>query len=203
MYIPALNEVTDKKEIVAFMQQYSFATIVTVKDNFQTATHLPFTVELDNEDLILTSHFARANKQWEEIEQQQVLVIFSEPHAYISPSHYEKELNVPTWNYMAVHVYCKGTIITEQATSFQLLESMINTYEPAYKKQFDSLPIDFKLKMLKGIVPFQLKVNSIEAKKKISQNKTLAEQNRIADSLLQSTLSVEQEIGRLMKKNLF
>jgi transcriptional regulator len=202
MYIPALNEITDKKEIVAFMQQYSFATIVTVKDNFQTATHLPFTISIENDELILTSHFARANKQWEEIEQQQVLVVFAEPHAYISPTHYEKELNVPTWNYMAVHVYCKGKIIADIAGSFEMLETMITTYEPAYKKQWDSLPIEFKNKMIKGIVPFQLKVNKIEAKKKISQNKTIAEQTRIAESLLQSNLSVEQEIGQLMKKNL-
>lgn len=90
MYIPKLYAMTDETEVLSFMQRYSFATIVTVKDSLQTATHLPFTISKRNDTIILTSHFAKANPQWQEITSNKVLVIFDEPHAYISPKHYDK-----------------------------------------------------------------------------------------------------------------
>jgi transcriptional regulator len=154
MYIPKHYLTTDKEEILNFIRTYSFATIITVKDNFQTATHLPFVVmETDNE-IILTGHFAKANPQWEQIPENKVLVVFTEPHAYISPKHYDSEMSVPTWNYIAVHVYGKGRIITEQEESVAVLETMIDHFEKAYKTQWDKLPLDFKTKMLNGIVAF-------------------------------------------------
>lgn len=67
MYIPKLNRTTDQEEIIAFMQKYSFATIITVKDNYQTATHLPFIISKREDKIILTSHFAKANPQWQEL----------------------------------------------------------------------------------------------------------------------------------------
>ena len=79
MYIPKINLATDRDEIVSFMKQFSFATIVTAKDNIPIATHLPFLVSLNGENIVLTSHFAKANEQWKGIENHDALVIFSEP----------------------------------------------------------------------------------------------------------------------------
>jgi transcriptional regulator len=87
------------------MKRYSFATIITAKNSFPIGTHLPFVVTTINDSLVLTSHFARANEHWQEIENSKVLVIFSEPHAYISAKNYDKKLNVPTWNYISIHAY--------------------------------------------------------------------------------------------------
>src|SRR4051812_37753472 len=101
MYIPKINLIGDQEEILGFMRQFSFATIVTAKDNLPVATHLPFIVSVDGDQVTLTAHFAKANNQWADIENNQVLVIFTEPHAYISPKNYDKELNVPTWNYLS------------------------------------------------------------------------------------------------------
>lgn len=105
MYIPNHYAIPHQAESIAFMKQYSFATLVTVKEGFPTATHLPFTISQKEEKILLRSHFAKANFQWKEIEESSCLVIFSQPNAYISPKYYEKELNVPTWNYVAVHAY--------------------------------------------------------------------------------------------------
>jgi len=96
LYIPKINLETDREKIVAFMQRFSFATIITAKNNLPVATHLPFLVTIREDNVILTSHFAKANNHWSDIENDKVLVIFSEPHAYISPKNYGKELNVPT-----------------------------------------------------------------------------------------------------------
>ena len=108
MYTPQHFKLQDYPEIVSFAKKYSFATIVTVKDNFQTATYLPFILQEINNVLYLVSHFARANDQWKELQTNKVLVLFSGPHAYISPKNYDTELNVPTWNYISVQMYGEG-----------------------------------------------------------------------------------------------
>ncbi|QEC53793.1 PaiB family negative transcriptional regulator [Anseongella ginsenosidimutans] len=203
MYIPQGNLATDTGEITAFMQRFSFAAIITARNGLPLATHLPFVVVTNGNDILLRSHFARANSQWQEIQDnKEVLVIFSEPHAYISPKHYEKELNVPTWNYIAVHAYGQGRIISETAAAFALLEQTINTYEAEYKRQWDSLPSDYRLRMLKGIVAFEIAVTDLQAKKKLSQNKTENEQRRIIDSLAKSGRDNEQQIAQYMQENL-
>lgn len=112
MYVPKINEVTDIHEIVDFMKRFSFAAIVSVQNNLPVATHLPFVVIVKNDTITLYSHFAKANPQWKNIEDDTVLVIFSEPHAYISPVHYDQFLSVPTWNYISVHVYGKVKTVT-------------------------------------------------------------------------------------------
>ncbi|MEJ7588804.1 MAG: FMN-binding negative transcriptional regulator [Ferruginibacter sp.] len=132
MYTPKNFVTTDKEEIIAFMKAYPFATIITAKGTMPSATHLPFTVSTTGDKIILTSHFAKANSQWQDITDNKVLVIFSEPHAYISPLHYDKELSVPTWNYIAIHAYGDGKIITGTKRSFEVLEAMIDNYEQGY-----------------------------------------------------------------------
>jgi Transcriptional regulator len=201
MYIPKYNLTTDKEEILSFIKTYSFATIITVKNNFQTATHLPFVVTETENQIILTSHFAKANTQWTEIAENNVLVIFTEPHAYISTKHYDSEMNVPTWNYIAIHVYGKGQIFTEQNQSFDVLDKMINNFEKEYKHQWDKLPLDYKTKMLNGIVAFQIIATDIQAKKKLSQNRKEAERQNIISAFENSNNENEKIIAELMKQN--
>jgi len=202
MYIPKLNLMTDIAEIADFMQRFSFATIITAKDNYPVATHLPFVVTLKDDTIILTSHFASANEQWKAIQDNQALVIFSEPHAYISPKHYDKELNVPTWNYIAVHAYGQATLVTEQNKVLSILENTIDYYEQSYSQQWSNLPEDYKVRMMRGIVAFEIVVTDIQAKKKLSQNKTVDEQTKIIQALSASTDSNERLTGEYMKMNL-
>jgi transcriptional regulator len=199
MYIPKTNLTTDKKEIVAFMKQFSFATIITAKDNFPIATHLPFLVTTKDDNVVLTSHFAKANEHWQDIENSQILVIFSEPHAYISTKNYHKELNVPTWNYISIHAYGQGKLITEIEKTFEVLEATIDNYETSYKQQWDNFPEDYKLKMSKGIVAFEIIVNDLQAKKKLSQNRTDTEKKKIIETLSNSKDTNEQLIAEYMK----
>ena len=201
MYIPKINLETDRDEIVAFMKQFSFATIITAKDNLPVATHLPFLVTIRDGNVILTSHFARANEHWEDIGNNKALVIFSEPHAYISPKNYDKELNVPTWNYISIHAYGQGKLITETDKTFNVLESMIDNYEISYRQQWDSLPEEYKFKMSKAIVAFEIVVTDLQAKKKLSQNRTPSEKEKIIDTLSKSDDSNEQLIAAYMEKN--
>lgn len=201
MWIPEHNEMNDRAEIVAFMKRFSFATIITSNNNIPTATHLPFLVRIENDKVILTSHFAKDNEQWKSIENNTVLVIFNEPHAYISPKLYDKERNVPTWNYLAVHAYGRGIIIPETEKVMEVLNATVVNYEQGYQEQWQGLPEKYKLNLSKGIVAFEIEVTDLQAKKKISQNKTEAEKHRIIDSLSKSEDSNERLISEYMLKN--
>lgn len=203
MYIPSINRMTSNSDIRSFIERFSFGTIVTTTpDGLPVATQLPFLVKQEQGTLVLISHFDKANPQWKQIENNaQVLVLFQEPHAYISPFHYEKELNVPTWNYISVHVYGKGSLITEQDAVFQILDETVAHYEAAYKTRYDQLPQDFKFKMSQGIVAFKIQATDIQAKQKLSQNKTTAEQAKIIQTLAQSPDSSERYIAAYMQKN--
>lgn len=200
MYIPHFNSFTDGQEIIAFMQRYSFATIVTSVDGLPVATHLPFLVRQEGEKLILRSHFAKANPQWKQVFDKTSLVIFTEPHAYISPSNYETETVVPTWNYIAVHAYGKATPLESVEQKADLLKHTIETFEAGYYQQWQRLPDDYKSRMMNGIVAFEIEVTDLQAKKKLSQNRSEQEQKNIIQSLSQSHDTNEQEIAAYMSK---
>ena len=108
MYTPKHFEMNDPAELTAFMQHYNFAALVTSHEGNITASHLPFMLDASRgEHGTLIAHLAHTNPQWQTFASgQEALVIFTGPHAYVSPSWYEKPTtNVPTWNYTAVHAY--------------------------------------------------------------------------------------------------
>lgn len=202
MYVPKKFKVSDQEELIKFMKQFSFATIITSENNLPVATHLPFSISVVEDEVILGAHFARANSQWKDFTENPVLVVFTEPHAYVSPKHYDDEVSVPTWNYYAVHAYGNAELVTDETASFQMLGEMIMSYDPEYHVQWQKLPQDYKLKMLKGIVPFQIRVNDLQASMKMSQNKTAAEQERIIKTLSESNNTTDQLVAVYMQQNL-
>src|SRR5205823_3868134 len=101
MYIPPLNRVEDRQSINAFIHRHGFATLITNSGEKTGASHLP--VLFDEDANVLRSHMARANEQWKQFASgDEILCIFHGPHAYISPSWYEQQHTVPTWNYAVV-----------------------------------------------------------------------------------------------------
>lgn len=202
MYIPKHFLNTSDDEAISFMQKYSFGTIITFEDGKPVASHLPFLVEKSLNDIVLSSHFAKGNPQSESIQNKQVLIIFSEPHAYISPRNYEKEQNVPTWNYISVHAYGNCREITAETEKLNLLERTIQNYDKDYQQQWSNLSADFKLKMLKGTVAFEVIITELQAKHKLSQNRTRAEQQKIIEGLSRSGDTNEAQIAEYMRLNI-
>ena len=200
MYIPSFNTITDGQEAISFMRRYSFATIVTTVNGIPEATHLPFLVKQENNKVLLLSHFAKANPQSAEIIDKTSLIIFTEPHAYISPKHYEKEENVPTWNYIAVHAYGKAQLIEQEDKKAELLKHTIEYYDAGYLQQWEKLTDHYRSKMMKGIVAFEIEVTDLQAKKKLSQNRTEKERENIINALGNSSDTNELEIAAYMKK---
>jgi transcriptional regulator len=200
MYIPSFNKFDDTHEVISFMQRYSFATIVTVMEDVPVATHLPFVVKADGDKLILRSHFAKANTQADNSIGKNVLVIFSEPHAYISPENYEKQENVPTWNYLAIHIYGKCILLDSPEEKAALLAETIKTFDDNYTQQWTALPETYRQKMMNGIVAFEIEVNDIQAKAKLSQNRSFAERENIIETFDKSDDSNEKAIAAYMKQ---
>lgn len=200
MYTPKHFELTDVAEAVAFMKQYSFATLVNSNADIPEATHLPFLIKQEGAKAVLSSHLAKANPQAEYIDNGKSLVIFTEPHAYIAPAHYEKELNVPTWNYIAIHAYGEAKIVTDETAQLKALEDMIASYDTAYLQQWADLPMDYKLKMSKGIVVFDIEVTDLQGKKKLSQNRNDVDREAIIKAFSQSKDMNELVIGEYMRK---
>ncbi|WP_312190330.1 FMN-binding negative transcriptional regulator [Sphingobacterium sp.] len=199
MYTPTHFRFENETDKVNFMKRYSFGTIITVKDDLPIATQLPFFIDDSSDRLKLISHFAVANEQAKYIEDKPSLIIFSEPHAYISPTHYDKRESVPTWDYISVHAYGTAKIITEEPLKLEALEQMIRFYEKSYMQQWQDLPEKFKTGMMRGIIAFELEITDLQGQKKLSQNKTEIEIQRITDHLENSDNTVEKELVEFMK----
>ena len=200
MYIPAFNRMEDEEKIDQFIDYYGFATLVTHKDGWPCASHLPVLLEKkDDGGRILRSHMARANPQWRHFSVDTgVLCIFAGPHAYISPSWYQMQHTVPTWNYAAVHVYGKATI-TDEAALRRIVFDTTAKYESMMPHPWKVPLSDSELDvMLKAVVGFSVEVTRVEAKFKLGQNRSREDQEGMVKGLLGSSDPASQELGRFI-----
>lgn len=198
MYIPKHFEQKDNEKSIAFMRTYNFALLVSVKEDLPIATHLPFVIEEKDNIIVLTSHLSKANEQWKTFADKEVLIVFAEPHAYISPALYEKQQNVPTWNYIAVHAYGKIKILNSDEEKLKVLHKQMQTFEADYIEQFKNLDKKYINGLLNGIVAFEIIVTDLQSKEKLSQNKTAKERNNIKQHLLESDDDVKKKVGEHM-----
>lgn len=200
MYIPKLFAETDEETLLAFMREFNFAALVTAENDFPTATHLPFIIEKRGEKIVLSAHLAKANLHWKQFEKD-VLVIFQEPHAYVSPSLYTEKLEVPTWNYVAVHAYGRAKIFESVEENLALLEKMLAEFDKDYfETQWREIPDDYKISRAKAIVAFEIEVTDLQGKKKLNQNKGLQDAQNVIAAFDNSNNQNEKQIARFMKE---
>jgi len=200
MYIPEFNRVEDHAKALAFMRANPFATLVSTTEQGPFATHLPMLIHDSSGTVSLRAHVAKANPHWRILEQGgDSLVIFHGPHAYISPSLYEIRESVPTWNYAAVHVYGKGRVVNDEAQTRQTLEDLIAQFDSSYLPQWQSFSNEYRERMQRHIVAFEIVATRIEAKFKLSQNRTKTEQEKVIRALSESKDSAVTEVAALMR----
>ncbi len=174
MYVPHYNLEKDWKEISKVIRENSFGVLITTKDGSPLATHIP--IELDKNEAgenVLRGHVAKANPQWKTFDSnEEALAIFMAPHHYISSSWYN-EMSVPTWNYIAIHVYGKLKIANAGDLK-NSLRKLMDTYEVISEKpqKLDALPADYVDGLMKGVVGFEMTMDRVEARFKLSQNKS-------------------------------
>ena len=202
MYVPKINQLDDRAAQLAYMRAYSFAAMATSGAGGLMATHLPFVVEEAGGRITLLAHMAKANPQWRDFAAgAEALVIFMQPHAYVSPRLYDSRQNVPTWNYVAVHAYGRPALIEERAAKIELQKKLIRQYDPGYLEQMAELPDSYLDARLAAIVSFSLEVTRLEARFKLSQDKNPAERERIARELEAGGDGVAADTAQLMRKH--
>ncbi len=200
MYVPEEFRIRDREEAIAFIDEFPFGTLVSRSGERPSATHLPFVVEKEGSQLLLSSHWAKANEQWRDIGDEEVLAIFSGPNAYISPTHYEEKDSVPTWDYLAVHAYGRVELIEAEERVHGLLEKMIRRFEPAYEKQWHELSESYRKGLMPGLMAFQIRVQEVQGQAKLSQEKRASERERIIEGLSKSDKASERLLAAYMKE---
>jgi transcriptional regulator len=201
MYIPAAFAEHDLTKLYDFIEQNSFALLVSQVDGMPFATHLPLLLErTSGQHGTLIGHMARANPQWQEAGGQTALAIFSGPHAYISPTWYEAEQVVPTWNYTAVHTYGRIQIIEEENALLEIVQRMVRVYEQAMPRpwSFDS-PGTFVGRMLAQIIGFRIEIEKIEGKWKLNQNHPAERRQKVVEALRERDGENAQAIATMMQ----
>jgi transcriptional regulator len=184
VYIPEHFRVREHADAMAFMRANPFSILVSQSEDGPFATHLPVVIREHGEQLLIRGHVAKANPHWKYLEQQSTcLTIFHGPHAYISPVNYTTRETVPTWNYGAVHVYGNAKVFSQPGELLGVLHELIPMFEASFADQWASLSEAYRSRMLSHIVGFEIAVTRIEAKFKLSQNRTREEQQNVMDSL--------------------
>jgi transcriptional regulator len=205
VYIPASFAVTDSEVLHAFIEEHSFATLITVYDGVPFASHLPLLLELDHPPHgRLVGHMARANPQWQGADGSPVLAVFHGPHAYISPAWYEAQNVVPTWNYVAVHVCGTLRLVEEREQLRSIVERTVEAYEHGRAAPWSLLSPDaeFIERLLGSIVGFTIEIERIEGKWKLSQNHEAARREKVIHALRSAGGEDRLEIAALIDRTL-
>jgi transcriptional regulator len=203
MYIPRHFEVTDAAWCHALMRAQSFAMMVTADDEGAPfVTHLPMLLDAARGPLgTLRGHVARANPHWRYLAAgRPTLVVFAGAHAYVSPSWYAAHPSVPTWNYVAVHASGVGALVEEAERVKALLADLVRVYENAGGTawSFESLPGDYVAGMQRGIVAFEIPIERLEGKAKLSQNRDAVDQGRTREALAATGDPLARAVAAMM-----
>ncbi len=196
MHIPDKWQMDSIAKLHGFMKEFGFALIVS---SDLEASHLPLLLCAEQgKKGVLYGHFSRSNSHWQSLVNSQVVVVFSGPHSYISPTWYAVKPAVPTWNYSAVHA--TGTFeLTDNDTTSHMLEATINKYEPSLLDNGGFIPKEFKAKLSKGIVGFKITISKLQGKDKLGQHRSNEDQQGVARQLAMSSDYEAQKLYRYMK----
>jgi transcriptional regulator len=202
MYSPSYNQVEERAEVVRFMRANNFCLLVTGAGGALAGSHLPCLVEEREDKLVVVMHMARSNPQWQSFfEDEEFMVVFAGPHAYVSPRWYERSPAVPTWNYAAVHAYGTPRVLEGDAKR-RAVDRLVAIHDPQWVPDYERLPAEYMDSMLANIVAFEIEIARLETRWKLSQNRGRREQELIAAQLEKSDDSAERALAVLTLANL-
>jgi transcriptional regulator len=231
MYIPRLFHESNWPEIKKVIEENSFATVISCSAGEPAATHVPLRlIESADGTAKLQGHVSKANPHWRLFEQEgRTLAIFTGPHAYVSPRWYD-HVNVPTWNYVAVHVYGKARVVKDAAEMREMVKGLVDRYEGRHEGRheeqtegqseggatsqpddktnteatrrytLEGLPHDFLQSQMKGIVGFEISIDEVQASFKLSQNRDQKNYENVIAELRKRDDEKSQKVADLMSK---
>jgi len=202
MYTPPYNRMENRAEIVDLMRAHNFCLLVTGAGGELHGSHLPCLVDERGDRMVIELHMAKANPQWQQFFDDEVLVVFSGPHAYVSPRWYARAPAVPTWNYAAVHAYGTVTVVDDRQAKHAAQRRLVAAHDPEWLTEFDGLAQDYVDPMLAAIVVFEVAVTRLDARWKLSQNRGRREQDLVIENLERGAAAGDQALAALMRKHL-
>jgi len=202
MYTPPYNRMENRAEIVDLMRAHNFCLLVTGAGGELHGTHLPCLVDERGDRMVIELHMAKANPQWQQFFDDEVLVVFSGPHGYVSPRWYARAPAVPTWNYAAVHAYGTVAVVDERQAKHAAQRRLVAAHDPEWLAEFDGLAQDYLDPMLSAIVVFEVAVTRLDARWKLSQNRGRREQDLVIENLERGAAAGDQALAALMRKHL-
>ena len=202
MYIPTPFLVEDRKVIVAFMQQFDFAAVVSHSDTGFVASHVPVLIREVGSELHIVGHVARGNSHWRLMQSQaESMVIFQGPHAYVSPTWYAVSPAVPTWNYAVVHAYGAARVREDATFIAGVVEDLTRRYEDQREHPWSTqaVPGESYEKLLNAIVGFEISVSRCEAKFKLGQNRSVEDRAGTIAGLERESSPKALELAHFMR----
>jgi transcriptional regulator len=200
MYIPPKFRIDNPSEIRSFIRDNSFGLLLSCNGDEIDDTHTPFV--LSNDGLLL-GHIAKANPQWKSWRNgSTVKVIFTGPHSYISPRYYVSEFAVPTWNYTAVSVVGRITVIQDEDSVLGFLDSLVAENEDSDSPWALDRSDERYMNLLSSIVVFSISMDRVEASFKLNQNKTEEDQLKVISSLGATGCPFDSGVASLMAQNI-
>jgi transcriptional regulator len=200
MYIPKHFLPASEAEAETIIANNSFGILLTNGDTYPVGTHIPMDfVKNGNSDRYLYGHLSAANPQAHDFDGRHVLAIFQGSHSYVSSSWYD-HVNVPTWNYVAVHVYGLIRVLKDDELR-AMMKTQLDKYEQhsEHPVSFETMPGDYLDAHLKGIVAFELQIKRIECSVKLSQNRNENDYKNIIRKLEESDDPISRNVAQLMK----
>jgi len=205
MYIPTSFHIDDAETLHTFIERHSFATLCSTTSGELEATHLPLLLDRDAAPHgRLIGHMARANSQWKRAAGSQVMAIFAGPHAYISPTWYETNETVPTWNYAAVHAYGTLQLIDDEFELRNVVRQTVDVYERSMPRPWsmDVVPPDAIDKLLLAIVGFEIRIDRLEGKWKLNQNHPVERREKVVRQLAATGRPEDAAVAALMREQI-
>ena len=200
MYLPKHFEQNHEAHLLELMRTHDFAIMVSTIDGVPFATHLPALVRQTDGGLVIDAHVAALNPHWRGLEKEpHVLMIFSGPHSYVSPTNYISAQRVPTWNYLAVHASGTVRVLHERADKETTLGRLIAHHEPEFAERFARFDPAMRESLLNGIVALEIAVLRLEGKFKLGQHR-LADDRPELQTSYESGSEDQRELAAWMKK---
>ncbi|NNE85438.1 MAG: FMN-binding negative transcriptional regulator [Alphaproteobacteria bacterium] len=201
MYTPDAFAETELDSLHDLIESYNFGMLICHGEPTPLVSHLPFVLDrLQGPNGTLQAHMARANPQWQCFDGD-VLAVFRGPHAYVSPSWYTPDAPaVPTWNYAVVEAYGTPRMVENPQALRAQQERLVAANEAGRSPSWnmDSQPAAYIDGMLKGIVAFEIPIDRLEGKFKLSQNRSATDQRQVAEALGESGSEDGLALSRLM-----
>jgi len=204
MYLRDIFQIDDRDAQLDIIRQVGWGHIVGVQHGVPFASHHPFALVGARGEEKLEFHMPKANPHWRSIHNGETkLVVFEGPKHYVSPRWCSDERALPTWAYVAVHVYGRPKLVENNEDLRQGLSRLVGLNEAHFDDPWslDSVDDEHVSRMMSAIVGFEMNIERMEANFRLLQNRPAGDRRRIANALAQLNDTCAQGVATLMRRH--